>query len=889
MQDMKSSHMSHLNSFILILAIVASFAGRTAYSQMSSIDFEKYLQRHSLEDLLAEHLVEQLDGASGKERDEIAQKLGKLYVRLLDSSTEEDERKYWSDRASNLLRLVPESDSPELRINLSKAAYIRAESIAERARLRMASEAEISQAERILRDSSVTFLSIAQDANRSVQTLDRKMAKRLEEEEEIQTTQLLAEARQNRSLGFYYAGWSEYYLAMLTDDKARAGKALRHFGWLLSARDGEEASYDRLQSGLLQYEHVARASIGASLSCQELGRSIEAIAWLDSIERNTDVPQSIKDQVFDRRIWVYAKGEMWADLELQIRRSRASGSLLSPISARILVVACMDALVGSQGQGRSRELIRRLSDAGLQDLINAGEVIHVLELVREFGTEPLGDTGFIVLYVKGLLALDRANEARIASGDTGSGPVTDGAIAAYYREAANLLLASVDEEDASSHTNERIRAITSSGTAFFLSGDAVFAAEILERAVNEARTPEQAENALWLALVALEDAVENGDESLKPRRDQAAQLYLTTYAGNDRSARLLMRPGTAGLLPDSEAVSILLSIPNSSSNYLSARRQASQLLYRLYRNATGTQRTFASERFSEVAALLVRLEQVEIRGGDVARAELAAASIVLRTRQIAETALGISPPDIERATLALDTLERAATYATVDITKLQPEIAYRRLQIASARGDLAAINRWYTLLENSDGGYLSPAQRLLYRESVSAWISSPTDTIAARSVVRFGTFVIEQLKTSDSSSRAYLGVLETTAQAASTVWELEQDQVMLDDAIATYDILIESSGATPEVLRQQALLLESAKRDSDALDIWRRLVSGLDPGTEPWYEARYESIRLLIPYDRVAAETALQQHITLYPKLGPEPWASQFRQLARSLNMELPR
>jgi len=654
-------------------------------------------------------------------------------------------------------------------------------------------------------------------------------------------------------------------------------------------RDGEEASYDRLQSGMLQYEHVARASIGAALACEELGRSVEAVAWLDAIERNTDVPQAIRDQVFDRRIWVYAKAQMWADLELLIRRSRASGSTLSPISARVLVVSCMDALVGPQGQGRSRELIRRLSDAGLQDLISTGQVAHVLELVREFGTEPLGDSGFVVLYVKGLLALDRANEARLAAGDNSTGPVTDESIAAFYREAANLLLASVDEDDASSHANERIRAIISSGTAFYLSGDAIFAADILERAVNEARSPEQAENALWLAVVALEEAVENGDLSLTPRRDQAAQLYLTTYAGNDRSARLLMREGTSKLVSDSEAVDILLAVPTSSPHYLAARRQASQLLYRMYRNTKGPGRNFAGERFSEVALILLRLEQIEVRAGDVARAEQAAASIVLRTRQIADTSLGISPPDIERASLALDTLERVANYATIDLTKLQPELAYRRLQIAAAQGDRPAIDRWYSLLVDTDGGYLSPAQRLLYRKSASQWIDDPTDTNAARSVVLYGAKVVESFEASSTQSRAYLGVLETVAQAAGAVWELDRDRDMLERAINTYDVLIESSGATADVLRRQALLLEQANRKLDALNLWRRLASGLTAGTEPWYEARYESIRLLADQDIQAAKIAFQQHITLYPELGPEPWGTRFRQLARVHGMELPR
>lgn len=879
--------MSHLSKVILSLLICGLTYAGTTCAQEPNESLEQFLVKHSLEDLLAEHLVVRLDNTSGTERVEVAQKLANLYVDLLDSAQSESERKYWSDRASNLLRLVPESDSPNLRINLAKAAYMRAEKIAESDRLRLASDEEQAQAERILRDASATFLVIAQSAHQRSQVLERRLSERLEQEEEAEVSSQLSEARQQRSLGFYYAGWSEYYYALISGDRPHAGRALRHFGWLLSARDGEEASFDRLQPGLLQYDHVARAAIGAALACSLLDRHVEAVAWLDAIEASTDAPQDVRDQVYDRRVWVYAKAGMWADLELMIRRTRVSGNPLGAVTARLLVVGSMEALVGAQGQGRSRELIRRLADIGLKDLISEGEVAHVLELVRVFGTAPLGDTGFIPLYVKGLLALDRAEEAREASGETADGPVTDDAVASLFRGAGNLLLASVDEPDAGSHVNERVRAITTAGTAFYLAGDPVLAADVLERAIASARTPEQAEDALWLAVVALEESVEAGDQSLTPRRDQAAQLYLSTYAGTERSARLLMRSGTAGLVPDEQAVDILLSIPPASANYLAARRQASQLLYRVYRNSSTDQRIFAGERFLDVASQLVRSEQSEVRSGDVDRARHAADSLVLRARQIADVALGLSPPDIERATLALDTLDRVAGYASIDISDLEPEIVYRRLQIAASEGNRGVTDIHYQRLEQIDGGFLSTAQRLLYRQGVQDWLDDPLDTEAARSVVTYGEAVIDQFTSRDQSSRALLGVLETVAQASGSLWELERDQEMLETALATNERLIDSSAGSGPVLKRQAYLLERASREPEALDIWRRLVNGLDTGTDSWYEARYESIRLLVELDRPAAVEAMNQHVLLHPGLGPDPWNNRFQILARSMGIEV--
>src|SRR5690606_13531795 len=118
-----------------------------------------------------------------------------------------------------------------------------------------------------------------------------------------------------------------------------------------------------------------------------------------------------------------------------------------------------------------------------------------------------------------------------------------------------------------------------------------------------------------------------GDESLKSRRDQLAQLYLGVYAGTDRAARLLMRPSSTGLLPDDEAVEILLSIQPTSPSFLAARRQASQLLYRMYRQSPSSRRNFAAQRFVETASQLIRQELLEVRSGDVELATRASESV----------------------------------------------------------------------------------------------------------------------------------------------------------------------------------------------------------------------------------------------------------------------
>src|SRR4029077_11721777 len=86
----------------------------------------------------------------------LAERLGRLYVDLLGTASADD-RQVWEDKARALLTQTPEADSFDLRLSLGKAVYQRAEEIAERHRLRLASAEEIADAERVFRSLIAQF------------------------------------------------------------------------------------------------------------------------------------------------------------------------------------------------------------------------------------------------------------------------------------------------------------------------------------------------------------------------------------------------------------------------------------------------------------------------------------------------------------------------------------------------------------------------------------------------------------------------------------------------------------------------------------------------------------------------------------------------------------
>src|SRR5690606_31697098 len=169
---------------------------------------EAYMQRLGLKRLQAEDLATRVEHTAGQERVALAERLGKLYVTLLSESRSPTDRRAWEDRSRELLRLVPDADSSELRLSLTKTLHMQATETAERHRLRLATPEETAEAERGLRSIKPQLDDIAQRVNRRVEQLE-SLEERGETSERIADE--LADGRRVRSQAFYYLGWTNYY------------------------------------------------------------------------------------------------------------------------------------------------------------------------------------------------------------------------------------------------------------------------------------------------------------------------------------------------------------------------------------------------------------------------------------------------------------------------------------------------------------------------------------------------------------------------------------------------------------------------------------------------------------------------------------------------------
>lgn len=877
----------------LVLCAPAAHAQTEEEAPLESVDpVESYLRDHDLGALLSRYLLDELSGATGRDRSEIAERLGRYYAAELSEAETPERQRRVEEQARELLAMVPESDSFELRIMLSKASFLLAEDTASDYVLRMTTPEEQQEAVQTFSTVEPAFQNLGRQIDRRVDALEA-MEQRASAGDLRVVRDQLAEARRLRSLAMYYAGWSRYYLALMSGDPRMARGAREAFGWLLNSSGNREPSLESLPTSLLRYEHVARAAMAVGLAHSLSGDDTIALQWIDEIDRAGETPLDVREELWARRIEVLARAKRWADLQRLVDRRRLStdpaGATAMPVGeARLLAVLTLEAIAEGGGDPGLRadrtRLLEAIAQVAMGDLVTQGEIGHVLDLVKRYGTTPMGDTGFVVLYVRGLRAYERAREAHEAAGG-GEEPTSDESVVNRYMDAVRALDVATAAGDAESFPVEATQARMMQGLSLYYAGDLLAASNVFEGVFSATDDSQLREESLWYAIVSLDRAVEGGRSGLAESRDRLATLYLQAFPATDRAAKLLLRRIDDGLLTEPQAIALLLDVSKESPLYEAARRHASRLMYRQYRAARGPERDYAAARFLEVAEELIDLDVAIVRTGSPERSEEAARFVVLRVRQALDAALSITVPDVVRARRLLELLDDVAGYARVDLGDVAGELAYRRLQIGLSQDDEALIARATADLHRTGGVYATSGDRLLYQKALERWQARPSDGAAAVEVVGYGARVLEQFEPLErhKGDDAVVGVINSMAEAATAAWQLLDDESMRDLAIEMDQRLVDIGRQTARSLRRLAISAEAAGDPQTALTAWNTLMAGLREGSDGWFEARVQSIRVLAQIDSRRARLVLDQHRTLYPDLGPEPWDEEFRELDRLL------
>lgn len=883
--------------------VLWAYAGTAAARQPASAgagavletgEFEQFLEDRGLRSVLAAHYRDELTRVPGSQRAEIAEKLGKLYIELLSEATTPEQRRPLEDAGRKLIALVPGSEPLELKLDLARVTYLQAERTMEDDRVRLATPEQISEAERILRSSQQVFDAVATRAHQRSEQLER-IEKNADHADGPEFRAALMDAKRIRSLARYYGAWSGYYLAVATGDLTRAAQAVNDFGWILGTGGGRPPAVDRVSKGMLKFPHVARAAVGCALCASLRGNDAEAMRWLDLVEYSDESPKELRTELPERRMVVLAAANRWSDLDVLVKRQRQpSGekavTMLTPRQARLAAVLALEGLAKS-GNERAAPVIREVAKAGLGDLVSLGENGHVLNLLTKYGSESLGSDGFLVFYARGLQTFERAREAHTAAGTPLSEPAKDDATINRYREAARVLSEAVNASDAARFRAERPGAIMKQGLALFGAGDLEQASATFSSIIETAPTPDTRRDALWYAIVALDRAVSAGKLSLVEERDRLAVLFVGRFPGTEQAAQLLLRRAGAGRVPDEEVVRTLLAVAEDSPLYIPGRREASRLLYLMYRRVPTYQRDFAIVRFADVAEPVLRADRVTaLAREDTPERRTAAEQVVLRARQLADALLASSAPDIERATRAIGVLEEVASKLGLDLAELKDELAYRRLQIAVIRGSIDDAEREADSLRARTGPFAEAAVRLMFSRATRDFAQTPRVEGSARRVMFYGQRMLERMKTADPGFKdpAHAATANTTAEAAASLWRDDKDKDARDLAIALDKAVFDAGRHTRQTLLRLGPTAESAGDRELALEAWRTFAIATQQGRPEWFEARFNAIRVLAMVDPARAREAIDQHKQLYPSFGPDEWAGQFSMLDSQIPKSAP-
>ncbi len=878
-------------SILIGVSLLAGTSG--AQPEASDRALERYLERLDQRTLLIEHLERRLARTGGAERAALAERLTKLVAEELEATTAPAKRADLERRARALLDVIPEGDSIDLRLSLHRATYANAEDTAERWRLRLATPEEVEAAKRVFPALASELARLGSIANRRVENLERLEEATRTSMDEEDIAEQLADSRRQRSMAMYLSAWCLTYQAELEDSRSPALESLSRYGWLLNAEPGQAPTIERVPEHILSYEHVARAALGVSASISIVGDSGLAEKWIGMVEDAKGVDPVVLAQAQKRRMLLLARAARWTELNQLVNALREVDGKAAPldtITARLLAVLAFELPAG-----RAAPAQLALRKTAFTDLVARNEIGQVVDLVGRYGTESLGETGFITDYVRGLQSYRDASAQQRAAGEADA-PTPNPAIRQQYQLAARLLDSALRAPDADKDPAARADAAMLAALSTYLAAhanpDAMrSAAQRASLAADLANGDARKADALWLQVRALRGARDalgaSASQEVVAAAAEAASQFTQLFPSDSRAGALVLERAAASaqVAPDARTLEALLAIDRGSPSYDAARRRAAAMLFELASSSTDASARRDALRFVEVAGPLMDADAQAALAGDPARASSAA----LIARQSLALLLAPRVAEAGLARRSADRLESLVRAGLVGDQSVIAELRYRQLEIALLGNSASDVDEALTALSSLDPAvarpYLDAADRLAYRRAVTLWKESPNDGARAGQVVRYGARVLSTFDSAAPSAPdpAAVSTLLMVSDAATVLWQTRGDADALQLARRLVRRALLTQPNAIGLLTRSARLSSAAGEHADAARTWGTIRAGAEMASQAWFEATSERIAALASSDPDMAREELARHYELFPEGGPDPWGERLASLRAAL------
>lgn len=864
--------MSRWNSVLPIL--LAFIAALLAPAGARADEVAAWLERHGLLRLLALHLEQQIPDTQGDDRERLAIQLAHLYATLLETTTDTEQRIDLERRSRELIQQMREGAADELQLALQRGLYRAAERIAEDHRLRLGPDEEADRALRML-DEIVPALETLRTRLMSQLNAGQQRLSRASPGEATTLGETLRAVEQRVQSTTFLLAWSSYYRDWLLGRSAQSGRRAQElFAWLLDS-DTPVWEAHRVSSDLLEVEAFARTVLGMALA-KSLSTSAtigDVNQWLMLLERD-HVHSSVRESLPAWWLAAAAQVRAYSDMRRNLEQADKDMERVPLAWIRLAAVTGLEAGTNPDGAG--------LATFALAQLASRSELGQVLDLARRYRDIVADGSDFAAFYVRGVLAYQRARELH-----TDEEPTTDPEARGLYEEATKEFVRAMDAHNVTQYEVAAAGCRRLIGWCHYFRGELVEARDAFVRAA-ERLPPAEAPEALWMAIVSVDRLFRQGEASAGAELDELIERFLQQFPASEYAPRLVLRRSEGVREPSLELVDELLMIPENSDVYGAARRRAAQMLYQLFR-APGADRVTFGTRYLALALPLLMETPLHV----LAENQVELQAQVIRARRILEVSLHEGIDRHEAAVQALARLEEIRDLARVYFAEFEDELDYRRLILAMRTDRISDAVRLADQLweRDKDSMWATASIRAVFREAYER-MRAPRDDdeafddrpVLAR-LFSFGERVLEEMGSDPESlaeARNYSYVM-AIADAGFRLWEAGRSREIAAKAMALYENLLHVRPRNADFIERFALMAEVLDRPEEALEHWRQLVTGVDSQSERWYRAKYHQIALLKTLDPRRAREVMDQHRTLRPEYGPEPWRTRLRELDHSI------
>lgn len=838
--------------------------------QAGADELAAYLERLRLNRLLVEHLERELaSGLGSEDRSRLVERLAELYPELLEREQDPAKRAELAKASQAFLERENPKQGDVLRLSLLRARYRSAARAAEDVRVALVDDAAGGVANQQLEAIAKEAGQLRQRLELRVRDLERRSDRTGGFEGE------LAVGKTDRVRGLLQEAlsleaWSLYYRSVLGGDRGLADAAQGLFARILDTGSAYPSPKD-VSLDLRANEFYANAVLGMALAKSRTESLPTALEWLALLEEPRTA-ESIRRQLPAWRLVAAIDRREFAQAREILKPLLADSSAPVPW-LRLAAVGGLRA----EGEAAANPDARALAREAIAGLASRRELGQVADLARRFGDAALGTNGFAPLYVKGVLAFERAK----GLGDRG-------AALESYGEAVEALGLALGSGDAGDYGPAAATCRSLLGWGHYERGEYQAAFEAFDKASELAAARD--EEADWMSLVCLEKLLPgagDGRSELESQLRSRMDRFLAKHPSSDKVPQLLQRRMALSDAPRREDLDRLLGMDDRTPGAAEGKRQAVAGYYRLFRaTAEGDAKIEIGQRFLDAAKHLGPDDGHHfdgLPGGDVVIA-----------RQVLEVALASGIGDLEFASGVLDRLEALVAAKQVDASSFVGELAVRRVQIELGRDRLDPALERLAALEAGGEAMAKPldvARRYVFRWA-SSHFGDAQPPVPRKAIVmaawRTGQALLataangaplEQALSSDVAS----AVAQRTFEAGVEAFLATDDRAVGEQALAIGKALLSRSPRDPALLESIAALAGPLGDRDLASQSLRRIVAGTNQGSDRWFRAKLALLELLAASDPAQARAVLEQHKQLRPDLGPAPYGDRFRELDRTL------